>query len=94
MVSDICSVSKKRKAVQICQYHIICTHPIFKSLLTEYGWCANRSYMWIIKYASEEHKIHVYIPILRTQELCNKAYISWCNGQWIEEGNLNGEGIL
>ena len=43
---------------------------------------------------SEEHEIHVYIPILRTQGLCNNAHNSKCNGQWLEEGNLDGEEIL
>ena len=85
---------KTHKTVHVCLNYIIRTAPTFKRLLLEYGLCTSHENVWIIKYVSQEHKLCVFIPFLRTQVLCNNAHISECNGQWLEEVNPCGEGVL
>ena len=85
---------KIRETVHVCLNYTIRTALTFKRLQIEYRLCTSHENVWIIKYVSQEHKICVFIPFLRTQGLCNIAYISECNGQWLEEVNPSGRGVL
>ena len=85
---------KIRETVHVCLNYIIRTALTFKRLQIEYRLCTSHENVWIIKYVSQEHKLCVFIPFLRTQGLCNNALISEYNGQWLKEVNPSGEGLL